>query len=76
VRHVCCLGCAAAQAGIVTSDILVTVSQGYAAEITGTRQDGRVDLLLAQRAPRLRGIVNGIDTTEWDPATDKHLVAK
>jgi starch synthase len=64
------------QAGIVTSDILVTVSQGYAAEITGTPQDGRVDMLLAQRAARLRGIVNGIDITEWDPATDKHLAAK
>jgi starch synthase len=60
----------------VTSDILVTVSQGYAAEITGTPQDGRVDMLLAQRAPRLRGIVNGIDVTEWDPATDIHLAQK
>jgi starch synthase len=64
------------QAGLVTSDILVTVSQGYAAEITGTPQDGRVDMLLAQRAPRLRGIVNGIDVEEWDPATDPHLAAK
>lgn len=64
------------QAGIVTSDILVTVSQGYAAEITGSPQDGRVDMLLAQRAPRLRGIVNGIDITEWDPATDIHLAEK
>lgn len=64
------------QAGIVTSDILVTVSQGYAAEITGSPQDGRVDMLLAQRAPRLRGIVNGIDVTEWDPATDIHLAEK
>eukprot|EP00879_Flechtneria_rotunda_P003147 GHRR01003369.1.p1 GENE.GHRR01003369.1~~GHRR01003369.1.p1 ORF type:complete len:888 (+),score=331.14 GHRR01003369.1:111-2774(+) len=64
------------KAGIVTSDILVTVSQGYAAEITGMPQDNRVDMLLAQRAPRLRGIVNGIDTIEWDPATDKYLVAR
>lgn len=74
---VCCFAavCCHQKAGIVSSDILVTVSQGYAAEITGTPQDGRVDMLLAQRAPRLRGIVNGIDVTEWDPATDKHLVA-
>lgn len=64
------------QSGIVTSDLLLTVSQGYAAEITGRPQDARVDMLLAQRAPRLRGIVNGIDITEWDPATDKHLAAR
>jgi starch synthase len=72
-----CAVCAVCvQAGLVTSDVLVTVSQGYAAEITGMPQDQRVDMLLAQRAPRLRGIVNGIDIDEWDPATDKHLVAK
>jgi starch synthase len=60
----------------VTSDLLITVSQGYAAEITGTPQDSRVDVLLAQRAPSLRGIVNGIDVADWDPATDEYLVAK
>jgi starch synthase len=65
----------ARQAGIVTSDVLITVSQGYAAEITGQRQDNRIDVLLAQRAPQLRGIVNGVDVDEWDPATDKHLEA-
>lgn len=64
------------QSGIVTSDLLLTVSQGYAAEITGTPQGDRVDMLLAQRAPKLRGIVNGIDIVEWDPATDKHLAAQ
>lgn len=64
------------QSGIVTSDLLLTVSQGYAAEITGHPQDARVDMLLAQRVSKLRGIVNGIDITEWDPATDKHLAAR
>ncbi|WIA30508.1 hypothetical protein OEZ86_000592 [Tetradesmus obliquus] len=63
------------KAGIVTSDLLLTVSQGYAAEITGRPQDARVDMLLAQRANKLRGIVNGIDVNEWDPESDKHLVA-
>eukprot|EP00882_Tetradesmus_deserticola_P018042 GHRQ01019359.1.p1 GENE.GHRQ01019359.1~~GHRQ01019359.1.p1 ORF type:complete len:366 (+),score=150.20 GHRQ01019359.1:917-2014(+) len=63
------------KAGIVTSDLLLTVSQGYAAEITGMPQDARVDMLLAQRANKLRGIVNGIDINEWDPETDKHLAA-
>ncbi len=58
------------------SDLLITVSQGYAAEISGMPQDNRVDMLIAQRAPRLRGIVNGIDIREWDPATDEHLAEK
>lgn len=60
----------------MTSDLLVTVSQGYAAEITGMPQASRVDTLLAQRANKLRGIVNGIDISDWDPSTDKHLVAR
>eukprot|EP00878_Enallax_costatus_P019509 GHUV01020582.1.p1 GENE.GHUV01020582.1~~GHUV01020582.1.p1 ORF type:complete len:664 (+),score=179.93 GHUV01020582.1:243-2234(+) len=64
------------KSGIVTSDLLITVSQGYAAEITGKPQDARVDRLLAQRAPKLRGIVNGIDVVDWDPASDKHLAAR
>lgn len=68
--------CLVMQSGIVTSDLLITVSQGYAAEIINKRQEARVDMLLAKRAPKLRGIVNGIDVSEWDPATDKHLAAR
>ncbi len=31
--------------------------------------------LLSQRQDALRGIVNGVDCGEWDPATDVHLDA-
>ena len=44
--------------------------------VAGEESAGTMDMLLAQREPRLRGIVNGIDVTEWDPATDTHLAAK
>lgn len=32
--------------------------------------------LLSERAPVLNGIVNGIDTDEWNPAADPHLPVK
>lgn len=63
------------QAGLVTSSALITVSQNYAAEICTTPQEQRIDLLLAQRRALLRGIVNGIDMGEWDPAGDEHIAA-
>lgn len=63
------------KAGLVTADALITVSQGYAYEIVNTPQVQRVDLLLKESGRHLKGIVNGIDTQEWNPATDTHLVA-
>jgi starch synthase len=63
------------QGAVVTSDALITVSQGYASEITSLPQEHGTHLLLAERAQQLSGIVNGIDEQEWDPATDPHLQA-
>jgi starch synthase len=34
-----------------------------------------VQTLLAERRAALRGIVNGIDTAEWDPSSDPHIEA-
>ena len=35
-----------------------------------------MDGLLRARADVLSGILNGIDTTVWDPAHDPHLAAR
>ncbi|XP_078169549.1 glycogen/starch synthase, ADP-glucose type [Carex rostrata] len=58
---------------IVTADRIITVSQGYSWEITTPEGGYGLDGLLASRKSVLDGIVNGIDVTDWDPATDKHI---
>ncbi len=60
--------------GIVYADQLTTVSPGYAEEIQTAEFGCGVDGLLANRSESLTGIVNGIDTSEWNPARDQHLV--
>ncbi len=57
------------------SELVITVSPTYASEIL-TRQEGAgLQDVLQQAGPGLVGILNGIDTTVWDPATDPHLAA-
>ena len=64
------------KAALVHSTMLSTVSPTYASEIqTGAFGCG-LDGVLASRSGDLRGILNGIDTDEWDPAHDPHLPAK
>ncbi|MFY8150875.1 MAG: glycogen/starch synthase, partial [Hyphomicrobiales bacterium] len=58
------------------ADRITTVSPRYATEIR-TQEDGMgLDGLLSGRSDVMAGIVNGIDTQEWDPATDERLVAR
>lgn len=61
--------------GLVASDFITTVSPTYAREIQTPEHGFGLDGLLRARAGRLRGILNGVDYAEWDPATDKHLPA-
>lgn len=61
--------------GISMADMVSTVSPGYAGE-TLTREGGRgLESLLLTRMDSYRGLLNGIDTTLWNPATDPHLAA-
>lgn len=63
------------KAGLRHADALTTVSPTYAREIQ-TEADGMgMQGLLQSRAADLHGILNGIDTTIWNPATDGHLAA-
>ncbi|MBI2407062.1 MAG: glycogen/starch synthase [Gemmatimonadetes bacterium] len=63
------------KAGLALADRITTVSPTYAAEIRSEMHGMGLHGLLRHRAPVLSGILNGIDTEVWDPATDAHLAA-
>lgn len=63
----------ALKAGIISADMITTVSPTYAAELLTPENGMGMEGILAQRAPRLVGIVNGIDIDDWNPATDPNL---
>ena len=60
--------------GIVYADAVTTVSETYAEEIKTPFYGEGLDGLLRARSNDLRGIVNGIDYTDFNPETDKHIV--
>jgi len=61
--------------GIVYSDFVSTVSRKYAEEIQTQEFGYGLEGLLAKRADRLQGILNGVDYDDWNPATDKLIPA-
>ena len=61
--------------GVVYSDMITTVSRKYAQEIQTPEFGTGLDGVLRRRAGDLRGILNGVDYSEWDPATDGDLAA-
>ncbi|MQT11767.1 glycogen synthase GlgA [Segnochrobactrum spirostomi] len=63
------------KAGLLLSDRITTVSPTYALEITTPDGGMGLDGLLRAKANALVGIVNGIDTSVWNPATDPLIEA-
>ena len=63
------------KAGLQYADAITTVSPTYAQEIQTPADGMGLDGLLRYRADRLSGILNGIDTTQWNPASDPYLAA-
>ena len=61
------------KAGLRLADRITTVSPTYAREIMTPEFGMGLDGLLRTRAAVLQGIVNGIDDTVWNPATDAAL---
>jgi starch synthase len=61
------------KAGLFYADHITTVSPNYAKEIQLEPLGFGFQGLLAIRRDSLTGILNGIDTDEWNPATDTYL---
>ncbi len=64
--------------GIMCADMVSTVSHTYAEEILSPEFGFALDPSLRHRAyqGRLRGIANGIDADDWNPANDRRLPAR
>lgn len=60
---------------IECADKVTTVSPSYADEILDPWYSHGLDSILNERRYKLSGILNGIDTVSYDPATDKCIKA-
>jgi starch synthase len=63
------------RSGIERAELVNTVSPGFAVEATTPAFGMGLDATLREMGDRFLGILNGLDTTVWDPATDADLVA-
>lgn len=60
---------------IAHSDVVTTVSPRYALEIQYPYMGYGLDGMIRTRADALHGILNGLDTDVWNPATDPRIAA-
>lgn len=61
--------------GVACADVVTTVSPTHAHELrTAAGGFGLHEHFIAMRE-RFVGVLNGIDTTDWDPATDRYIAA-
>jgi starch synthase len=58
------------KAGLVTADAITTVSPTYAEELMRPVFGMGLQGVIAARAARVHGILNGVDTEVWNPETD------
>jgi len=61
------------KAGIISADVLTTVSYNYAKEILKKEFGFGLEGVLQGREKDLYGVLNGIDYKEWNPSEDKFL---
>lgn len=61
------------QGAIACSDYITTVSPSYAQEILKNTKNKELQKKLCEKSTIFSGILNGIDTTIWDPETDPAL---
>jgi len=63
------------KAGVVFADRVTTVSPRYAEEIQMPEYGYGLEAVIAHHRCKLSGILNGIDATTWDPATDPRIAS-
>lgn len=63
------------KAGMQSADAITTVSPTYAGEIRSPEFGMGLEGLVQARSDRVHGILNGIDSDEWNPVHDRHLAA-
>ncbi len=61
--------------GIYHATVLSAVSETYSREIQTPEYGYNLDGVVRERASDLYGILNGVDYDEWNPETDKFIVA-
>jgi starch synthase len=61
--------------GIISADVVTTVSPRYSVEIQTPEFGYGLDGVLRTRAAQLHGILNGVDYTDWNPETDSRIPA-
>jgi starch synthase len=59
--------------GFGFADLINAVSRQYREDLFLPAFGGGLEGVLKARSTDFTGVINGIDTAEWDPATDKHL---
>jgi starch synthase len=64
------------KAGLEAATAITTVSPTYAHEIRSAAFGMGLDGLIRSRGDRVFGIINGIDSAVWNPATDPALAAQ
>ncbi len=62
--------------GLYFADAITTVSPRYASEIATAEGGMGLDGLIRARGAVMHGILNGLDTMAWNPATDTALAAR
>jgi starch synthase len=61
--------------GLLSADHIVAVSPAYAKEILTNDFGAGLNEFLKERAGSISGILNGIDTRQWDPTRDPAIAA-
>lgn len=63
-------GISTLKAGLVTADWITTVSPTYAAELMRPEFGMGLQGVIAARGPVVSGILNGVDTSVWNPSVE------